>query len=492
MKTILLMFDSLCRHLLPPYGCEWVHAPNFQRLAERSITFDTCYAASMPCMPARRELHTGRYNFLHRCWGPLEPFDDSLPELLRQHGVYTHLVTDHHHYFEDGGATYHTRYSSWEGFRGQEYDPWKGQVLDPLIPEHIGPANSAWGRQYWVNRQHIEREEDYPQARTFAAGSDFIRANRHADRWFLQIEAFDPHEPFVAPQHYRDLYPHVYTGPHFDWPVYDRVAETAEQIEHLCYEYAALVSMCDHYLGNVLDLMDEFDLWQDTLLIVNTDHGFLLGEHGWWGKNNPPWYNELVHTPFFLWDPRLGRQGERCDRLIQMIDLAPTLLEYFEAPRPPDMQGMLLRDAVSAAIPPREACLFGNHGGYINCTDGRYVYMRAPVTPDAGPLHNYTLMPTQMRGFFALENLRTLTLVEPFSFTKGCQTLKLPTRGRRQHYEMGTLLFDVAHDPLQEHPLDDRTVEERMIRLMVSLMQDNDAPNEQYQRLGLEAYRTGA
>jgi arylsulfatase A-like enzyme len=56
-------------------------------------------------MPARRDLHTGRLNFMHRSWGPLEPFDNSLPELLKKQGVYTHLVSDHLHYFEDGGAT---------------------------------------------------------------------------------------------------------------------------------------------------------------------------------------------------------------------------------------------------------------------------------------------------------------------------------------------------------------------------------------------------
>ncbi len=119
MKAIMVMFDTLNRRHLPPYGCDWVHAPNFQRLADRAVTFDNCYSASMPCMPARRELHTGRYNFLHRAWGPLEPFDDSMPELLKEHGVYTHLASDHQHYFEDGGATYHTRYSSWEFARAR-------------------------------------------------------------------------------------------------------------------------------------------------------------------------------------------------------------------------------------------------------------------------------------------------------------------------------------------------------------------------------------
>ena len=98
MKAIMVMYDSLNRHFLEPYGCQWTKTPNFTRLARRALTFDNCYVGSMPCMPARRELHTGRYNFLHRSWGPLEPFDDSVPELLRRAGIHTHLVSDHYHY----------------------------------------------------------------------------------------------------------------------------------------------------------------------------------------------------------------------------------------------------------------------------------------------------------------------------------------------------------------------------------------------------------
>jgi arylsulfatase A-like enzyme len=181
MKAIMIMFDSLNRHMLPPYGCDWVHAPNFQRLAERTVAFDNCYIGSMPCMPARRELHTGRYNFLHRSWGPLEPFDDSMPEILKRNGVYTHLVTDHYHYWETGGATYHTKYSTWEGFRGQEGDPWTGEVMDPDIPEHVVPFEGYRAklfRQDWINRKAMAQEENHPQARCFQSGMEFIRKNR--------------------------------------------------------------------------------------------------------------------------------------------------------------------------------------------------------------------------------------------------------------------------------------------------------------------------
>ncbi|WP_240941188.1 sulfatase [Paenibacillus sp. HB172176] len=303
MKAIMIMFDTLNRHMLSAYGCDWTHTPNFQRLAEKTVTFDNCYIGSMPCMPARRELHTGRYNFLHRSWGPIEPFDDSMPELLRKQGVYTHLVTDHLHYWEDGGATYHTRYSSFELVRGNQGDPWKGEVKAPEIPDALGNVKGEMNRNDWVNRKYIQNEEDFPQAKSFLSGLEFIRTNKEEDNWFLQIETFDPHEPFFAPQAYRELYPHEYHGKHFDRPDYKRVSETPEEVAHCRYEYAALLSMCDAYLGKVLDSMDELDLWKDTLLIVNTDHGFLLGEHDWWGKSIQPFYNEIAHIPLFIWDP---------------------------------------------------------------------------------------------------------------------------------------------------------------------------------------------
>ncbi|MBN1373284.1 MAG: sulfatase [Anaerolineaceae bacterium] len=487
MKAILVLFDSLNRRFLPPYGAEGVHAPNFQRLAEHSVTFDNCYVGSMPCMPARRELHTGRYNFLHRSWGPIEPFDVSMPELLRQHGIYTHLVSDHFHYWEDGGASYHNRYSTWEGVRGQEGDLWKGEVRDPDIPNtlHTNRAGARNWRQDWVNRRYMSDEKSHPQHLTFELGLEFLRRNAGEDSWFLQIEAFDPHEPFFAPQKYRDLYPHEYDGPHFDWPDYDQVRQSPLEVQHMRFEYAALVSMCDAHLGKVLDLMDEHDLWKDTLLIVGTDHGFLLGEHDWWGKNIQPFYDEIAHTPLFIWDPRSGRRSERCASLAQMIDLPVTLLEYFDVDRPAEMQGVSLREALASGAPTREAALFGMLGGHINVTDGRYVYMRAPVSPNNTPLYEYTLMPAHMNKLFGVEEMRGAEMTGPLPFTQGCPVMRIPARGSSGPHSFGTLLFDLENDPKQKLPLNDPALEKRMVAHLLRLMRENDAPGEQYVRVGL-------
>ena len=495
MKAIMVMFDTLNRHMLPPYGCDWIHAPNFARLAERTVTFDNCYVGSMPCMPARRELHTGRYNFLHRSWGPLEPFDDSMPELLSENGIYTHLSTDHLHYFEDGGASYHTRYDSWDYHRGQEGDAWIGQVEDPAEPESLNRIrmrpeglrrNDHKLRQDWINREFMDSEEKQPQAKTFGAGLEFLRRNQGQDGWFLQIETFDPHEPFFTQQKYKDLYPHEYSGEHFDWPPYRRVEESPEEVRHVRYEYAALLSMCDEYLGKVLDLMDELAMWDDTMLIVCTDHGYLLGEHDWWAKNFPPFYNEIAHTPLFIWDPRSRVAGARRAQLTQMIDLPATLLEYFGVERPADMQGIPLGEVLAADAPTRDAALFGVHGGHVNITDGRYVYMRGPEDPlQNEPLYEYTLMPNHMRHRFTAAELQDFELAEPFSFTKGCRTLKVASRQTDNPPPRYTLLFDLESDPGQESPVDNVAEEARLSARMAELMRANDAPVEQFERLGL-------
>ena len=483
MKAVIVMFDSLNRHYLPSYDggdADWVHAPNFKRLAERSVTFDKSYVCSMPCMPARRDLHTGRPNFLHTGWQPLECYDDSMPAMLSNAGVYTHMDSDHYHYWEDGGSTYHNRYNSWQNFRGQEGDPFVGQVKDPVIPENM---NGKGRRSDWVNREHIRSDPEYPQTQTFDAGVEFLDRNHDQDRWMLQIECFDPHEPFCTDRMWRDHYPEPCDDVIFDWPAYDPVDETSEQIAKARHNYAALLTKCDHSLGRVLDAFDRYNLWQDTMLVVMTDHGFLLGEHDCWAKNWMPLYEEVSHTPFFIHDPRhADLDGQRRQALVQpAIDVGPTLLKFFGLEPTKDMTGHDLETVLTDDTPMRDAAIFGYFNNRINITDGRYIYYRQGVNDVQ--TYRYTLALNMMRGWLGRGQLAQAELAEPFSFTKGIKTLKVPVdrNGCTNHEQ---LLYDLDNDPKQENKLNDPEVEQKLCEQMARLMREADAPVEQLERMG--------
>jgi len=482
LKTIMIMFDSLNRHFLPPYGCDWVHAPNFTRLAEHAVVYDKNFVGSLPCIPARRELHTGRLNFLHRSWGPLEPFDDSMPEILKNSGIYTHITTDHMHYFEEGGATYHQRYNSWEVSRGQEGDPFKGDVKG--YQSHRSRNDFfRFNVQDSYNRTILSKEEDMPQAVTFRRGIEFIERNHDQDDWFLTIETFDPHEPFFVPSKYKELYPDL-ADYKADWPGWDCVANEADKAT---LAYAALVSMCDHYLGKVLDSIDRYRLWDSTMVILCTDHGYLLGEHGHIGKVSMPGYRQVCNTPLMVWNPKSGKRG-RSSRLTQTIDIPATILEFFGIDRPSDMQGIPLQNEDNS----REGALFGIHSLYTCCTDGRYIYMRGVDAEK--PVYNYTLMPTHMHSYFSREELGSATLEQPLEFTKGMPVLRCRAEGWCGHSVSNEdYLFDLDTDKEQDrnllHHITGPNLQKELARmqsLLRELMEKSGAPPEYFERIGFE------
>ena len=496
MRTVFVLFDSLNRLALKCYGGTTV-TPNFSRFAERAVTFDNHYVGSLPCMPARRDMQTGRLNFLHRSWGPLEPFDVSCPEILKTDGTYTHLITDHYHYWEDGGLTYHSRFSSWDFLRGQEWDPWRALVDPPMetFRERYHPLQREGQTrlQGMVNREFVASEEDYSLVGCFDRALDFLETNGTSDNWLLQLECFDPHEPFFAPERFRDLYPSDYDGPILNWPQYRRVEENPAEVGELRANYAALVSMCDWYFGKLLDHFDAHDMWKDTALIVTTDHGFMLGEHDWWAKSRMPFYDEVSHVPLLVYHPDFARHGgERRRALTQTIDIMPTLLDIHGSDVPETVEGHSLLPLLEDDRPIRAAAVFGRFGAATNVTDGRYTYFRYPEDMENQELWEYTLMPTHQRAMFAKEEFEGASLETSFAFLRGFPVLKLPA-GRAPVKGQGawiedaqTVLYDLATDPRQMRPVDDPDTEARLVGEMIKIMQRNEAPPEAYRRLGLE------
>ncbi|MCK0473442.1 sulfatase [Halalkalibacter sp. APA_J-10(15)] len=494
MKAIQVMFDTLKRNYLNAYETSDVITPNFDRLKRKTVQFDNFFAGSLPCMPARRDLHTGRYNFLHRGWGPIEPFDDSMPEILKQNGIYTHLVTDHKHYWRDGGATYHTRYSSYELIRGQEGDNWKAKVNKNMdieglenLPDFAKKRKVGSMAQDFVNRSYMKNEEDHTLYRTVEAGLEFLRENQDADQWFLQIECFDPHEPFFVQEEYLKMYG-ISKDDFNGWLLYSHDDFTPEKSEVVKGYYKALVTMCDAYLGKVLDFMDETNMWEDTMLIVNTDHGLLLGEHEWWGKNIMPVYNEVAHLPFFIWNPQLGVQNESRDQLAQNIDVPATILEFYDLDIPENMLGKPLSSVIESEEEVHDAGLFGTFGSNINIVSGDYIYMRGPMPGKEEYLHEYTLMPMRMNRLFTSDELKGAQLDNSFAFTKGISTLKMQITDwmAKSYQRFGNKLFNYKEDPNQENPLQDATKEFEMITKLKQVMKENEAPDSLYCYYGLD------
>lgn len=513
MRTIFVLFDTLNRHFLECYGGDAVKTPNFNRLAARSVTFDNHYVGSMPCMPARRDLQTGRLNFMHRSWGPMEPFDVSMTEELQKTGIYSHIITDHVHYLEDGGAGYCTRFSSRELIRGQEGDHWKAKINTPTdrwqeLYHEKQFAGGAWDkvaassgkrskRQHdMVNRDYIRDESDYPSAQCFRLGCEFLEENCDADNWFLQLETFDPHEPFAAPERLRKQYGAGAESKIRDWPPYDRVTEGSVECDEIRANYKALLAYCDEHLGRLLDKMDELDMWKDTMLVVTTDHGFLMGEHEWWAKLRMPIYQEIGHIPLFVHHPDHAEMaGTRRKALTQTPDLMPTFLEAFDTPIPQSVRAKSILPLHSDSEKKHhEAVLFGYYGGSINLTDGKYTYFCYPPEMEGQELFQYTLMPSHLFGYFSLAELSGAKLVHDCAYSNGYPVLRVPvvpdsswykTHGLARMVNEPTLLFDVETDPHQQTPIHDQELHAHFRRMLVGTMRRHDAPAEAYRRLEL-------
>ena len=478
------MMDSLNRHLLNTYKESFIKTPNIDRLAKRGVVFDNHYSGSLPCMPARREMMTGRINFMEAPWGPIEPWDDCLPvELRKQKGTYSHMITDHYHYFHSGGEAYHTLFDTWEFERGQEGDLWHPLVKDPEIPEFKGKNRRA----YWVNREFadLEDESQYPTPRCFQRAIDFLDNNQQEDNWHLHLELFDPHEPFACPKKYLDMYNDTWDDRyHFDWPQYAPVDEEDEAVEHILKRYAGVLTMTDHWLGKLLDKMDAYNMWGDTILVFSTDHGHLLGEHGYWAKNYTYDYKELVHIPLIMCTPETAFSNKRIKALTQTIDIMPTLMAVHGAREPDNVHGQSLLHLLEEDKQHHEVVLYGYFGKDINIFDGRYSYCRQPII--GSTVYHHTAMPREYADFCDQELLKKAELGVFLKHTQGIPHFRMEKESYRHHGAPDyNLIYDLEEDPGQRTPIRDGKLEEVLEIKMIIAMKRCDAPKSEFKRIGV-------
>lgn len=504
MKVVMILVDSVNRRFLNCYGAkEPAITPNLDRLAERATVFENHWCGSSPCMPARRDILTGRLNFLEKPWGGIEPFDQPLPKMLASEGVFSHIVTDHYHYIRVGGENYLNAFTTYDLIRGQEKDPWKLRPCDVDMPRPDGYLGT-FSPIHEDNRAMFREEDSYPTPTTLRRAAAWLDENAGADNFFLWVEGFDPHEPFDVPQSYLDLYAdeaQVDEAESNFWPPYARNTFTDEQTKRLRVRYKALLSMTDAYIGKIFDVLDRRGMWDDTMVIFTTDHGYMLGEHGFWSKNYMPAYNEVFHLPLIVWHP--AARIRRFTGLTQNIDLYPTLLHLFGVDtgllRHPIHGKDLMPALLGETDAMRSEVLYGYFGKSINCFDGRYTYFRAAKDETNRPLYVYTAMPSTSGKNYGSDTIRKedyekiemghlpFTTYPVYRFPADILAVSASSAGLSARTPENTenLLFDLETDYAQKHPLADETIERRCMETLKRAMLAHQAPPEQFERIGL-------
>lgn len=492
MKAIIVLLDSLNRHMLPDYNpTSNTRTPCISAFAEDSVQFQNHFIGSAPCMPARRDIFTGRLNFLERGWGPIEPFDVTLPKVLAENNIFSHIITDHHHYFETGGENYCQQFTTYDFIRGQEYDPYVSCVSfrRDSLPNQYGIVNP----QYEKNRTLFRHEEDYPTPRVFAAACDWLEQNKGEDDFLLMVEAFDPHEPFDCPDEYLAAYNTGYEGWPYIWSSYSPVTEPPEAIEDLRAHYMATVTMTDHWFGKMLGKLRSLGMYEDTLIILTTDHGHLLGEHGFTGKNYTHVYNELSHIPLWVKQPGGRGAGEKRECLTQNIDLMPTLLEYFGIPSQERVTGEALTSCLQSGKPTdRQAVIYGWFGRSVNICDGEYTYFRVPDQNNFRQCYHYCAVPTTLKRFLGT-SCQDDIVCGCHLYGSDYPVCKIPAFSEKEYplgaqnttnYLADNLLFRLD-DARQITPLKDTALEDTMVQKLKQEMIQHHAPDEQFLRLGI-------
>jgi arylsulfatase A-like enzyme len=501
-NLILVLLDSLNRHMLGAYGGHEFATDNLDRFARSAIGFTGHHVGSLPCMPARHDILVGALDFPWRPWGSIEIWEDAITRALRAAGVTTMLVSDHPHLFETGGENYHTDFTAWLYERGHENDPWR-TTPDPTWTgtPALPVERPLYHHHYDHSRTYFRSEEDFPGPRTMAAAAHWIRSSAPAhDRFFLMVDEFDPHEPFDTPLPYAAMYdePGDADGLRAIWPPYLTGAVagghlTPARARRIRASYGAKLTMIDHWFGRLLAAVDEAGLTDSTGVIVCTDHGHYLGEHDIFGKPDAPVYSELGRIPLLVRWP--GHDHRDIAALTTSVDLHATIADLFGAAVDHVTHGRSLLPLIDeTATSVRDLALFGYWGRHVGITDGRYRYLRG-CAGDNFPLsvwsNRWSTMPVQAFPDLRLPppdgraELRTMpgttvpVIYQPF---EAGDRLPFWAAG---HPPVDSCLFDTDIDPAENENRVGQPPEAVMLAALADELRSISAPLDLLQRIGI-------
>ncbi|MEO1985742.1 MAG: sulfatase-like hydrolase/transferase [Martelella sp.] len=373
-------------------GNDEIHTPNLDRIAAEGNNFTHCFVQNPVCMPSRASMLTGRYpsNLGITEMGVQMPTDiPTLPQMLKPYGYRsanfgklhfrTHANRDHRAPHPDYGfdqfelseepGPYHDAYRAWVAARRPDQldaisagmpphaKTWRhtmgiaDDIVHP-IADDAKPANyrvtEGATRFAFLRGQPFPGAEDCTHS-AFVADrtSDFLRNRARDGSPFLCIAGFySPHAPWIVPQRFLDLYdPDTLSVPEFPDSL-DRNRDggpeelfSDAQLRRAKAGYYAAVSEVDHYVGQLLELLAETGLEEDTIVVFTSDHGEWLGEHLLYGKSYPA-HDCISRVPLAIRIP--GRKAAVQDGIAEAVDILPTLLELAGIQRPHTLNGRSL------------------------------------------------------------------------------------------------------------------------------------------------------
>ena len=164
-NVIVVLLDSLNRHMLGSYGGTEFDTPNLDRFARRAVRFTA--TSPVRCRACRRgtTCSCGALDFLWKPWGSIELWEEPITRPLRRAGVTTMLVTDHPHLFETGGENYHTDFTAWDYLRGHEGDPWRTRARSVVVGTPTAAGRAVAARRTTTSRTWFRDEDGLPRAR---------------------------------------------------------------------------------------------------------------------------------------------------------------------------------------------------------------------------------------------------------------------------------------------------------------------------------------
>ena len=345
-NVLFIAVDDL-NHSLGCYGHSIVKSPNIDQLASRGVCFDRAYCQFTVCNPSRTSLLTGLRPDTTGVLNNTTPFRSklpdviTLPQLFRNHGYFTARV----------GKIFHGRVDT--------DDPKAWDVTSDPKATRRGQKgqgrNLTGGRVRWCRWLAAEGgDEDQPDGQVAAEAIRLLEQHRQGP-FFLAVGFHKPHDPFIAPKRYFDLYPLERLKPLREpadrseelgqaigssWKAeFDRFTDR-ERREFMRAYYAG-ISFMDTQLGKIMAAMDRLGLWQNTTVVFFGDHGYQLGEHGWWNKNTL--FEPSTRAPLIVVTPEIKNKGAHCSGIVEFVDIYPTLADLHGFAPPDNLAGTSLK-----------------------------------------------------------------------------------------------------------------------------------------------------